>query len=452
MPALKSLFMLLVVPALLAAQVTMQTVRNMPANTWLAVPNSSFSSLDPCPSRNCSYSGVSGLAGFFHWSGGAYDTKRDRLVLWGGGHNDYRGNEIYVFDINTMIWQRLTDPTANPVNCGQTNGDGTPNSRHTWAGLAYIAHADRFFGSGGALNCDIGGCGADKTWTFNFDTKQWTDRLPAGTKPPTGCGNSCAYDSVSGKVFWADNNYPGNGAGLYSYNYNANQWTKHDSYSYYETGMAVDTKRGLLFIVGAGNVIVYAVGSNNFTRQTWSTTGATALVSAAKLGLEYDPVADKIVGWNGGAVYGLNPDTRVWTQYGSTGAPTAEATGTYGRWRYVPSVNAYIVANSKDDNVHFFKLTAGGGTAITSAPPSRPSWVSVFPNPARSFTRISFGVTAGVCKASIHDIRGRQVAAFPAIDGSSLVWRTDAIPAGVYLLTMEENAGKGETVRILIVK
>ena len=27
------------------------------------------------------------------WSGGAYDTKRDRLLVWGGGHFAYAGNE-----------------------------------------------------------------------------------------------------------------------------------------------------------------------------------------------------------------------------------------------------------------------------------------------------------------------------------------------------------------------
>src|SRR5689334_9252707 len=28
------------------------------------------------------------------WSGGAFDRKRDRLVVWGGGHMDYAGNEV----------------------------------------------------------------------------------------------------------------------------------------------------------------------------------------------------------------------------------------------------------------------------------------------------------------------------------------------------------------------
>ena len=36
------------------------------------------------------------------WSGGAYDTKRGQLYIWGGGHADYKGNEIYALDISTI--------------------------------------------------------------------------------------------------------------------------------------------------------------------------------------------------------------------------------------------------------------------------------------------------------------------------------------------------------------
>ncbi|MHC4730698.1 MAG: hypothetical protein ACYS6Z_08925, partial [Planctomycetota bacterium] len=43
-------------------------------------------------------------------SGGAYDTKRDRLVVWGGGGTSTR-NDLYAFDLNQAAWVRLTDPS-----------------------------------------------------------------------------------------------------------------------------------------------------------------------------------------------------------------------------------------------------------------------------------------------------------------------------------------------------
>ena len=31
------------------------------------------------------------------------DTTRGRLVIWGGGHADYKGNEIYAFDFAERV-------------------------------------------------------------------------------------------------------------------------------------------------------------------------------------------------------------------------------------------------------------------------------------------------------------------------------------------------------------
>ena len=35
--------------------------------------------------------------------------------------------------------------------------------------------------------------------------------------------------------------------------------------------------------------------------------------------------------------------------------------GTYGRWRYIPRVNAFILVNDVDENVYFYKHTGGCG-------------------------------------------------------------------------------------------
>lgn len=61
-------------------------------NTWCEIPNTHL--LDASP-KNLPV-GRSIIAA---WSGGAFDTKRDRLIVWGGGHGDYNGNEITGFDI-----------------------------------------------------------------------------------------------------------------------------------------------------------------------------------------------------------------------------------------------------------------------------------------------------------------------------------------------------------------
>jgi len=166
------------------------TIANLPANTWYEVPNSHMADVKP-----------SGWTANIiePWGGGVYDTNRDRLVLWGGGHADYYGNELYAFDVNTLSWERLTDPSPYVLDV-EVNADGTPNSRHTYGGLAYIAHADRFFGIGGSL-AGVGFADCHRTWTFNFDSKQWTDRNPA-TDPTVGFGCYAAYDPESKNIWW----------------------------------------------------------------------------------------------------------------------------------------------------------------------------------------------------------------------------------------------------------
>src|SRR4030095_5830911 len=62
------------------------------------------------------------------------------------------------------------------------------------------------------------------------------------------------------------------------------------------------------------------------------------------------------------------PDTKAWTAGSATGAPGEGSNGVYGRWRYVPSVNAFVVVTGIDDNVYFYKASSGGGT--TPPPPN----------------------------------------------------------------------------------
>ena len=81
---------------------------------------------------------------------GAFDTKRNQLVMWGGGLDDYFGNEIYALNLTTLSMTRLTEPATPYANYVETLADGTqPNSRHTYDGLAYMENVDRLFAFGG---------------------------------------------------------------------------------------------------------------------------------------------------------------------------------------------------------------------------------------------------------------------------------------------------------------
>ncbi|MDW3094092.1 MAG: hypothetical protein R8G33_00295 [Gammaproteobacteria bacterium] len=329
-------------------------VSTMPANSWLEVPNTQLADVGADAEKYADLQGYIGIDGVTAYSGGVFDNKRNRLVIWGGGHWDYMGNEVYAFDVDTLSWERLTDP-SDPNYCEETNSDGTPNSRHTYNGIAYIDHADRMFGSGGALACRAGGCGARKTWVFDFDLKQWTDMNPKIT-PETDCENLSAYDPESKKVWWFDLE------GLWSYDYDKNSWTKHNEDFISRRTAVVDTKRGLLIAIGEGEVVAYDIRNRNFTQKVWSTKGADELVEQWSPGVAYDPVTDRIVSWSGGdSIYTLNIDTKVWTEHQAKGGPNLDALNSvYGIWRYVSSLNAFIIMPGTLKNVYFYKLPESG--------------------------------------------------------------------------------------------
>lgn len=338
-------------------------IRNAPANTWIEIPKSPLLSVAPKPDqfpKTWSVCGPSSVV--MAWCGAAYDTKRGRLVIWGGGHADYHGNELYAFDVNKLAWERLTDPFPNPVNDQEVNADGTPNSRHTYGGLAYLAHVDRFFGLGGSL-AGKGFAQCDRTWTFDFDAKKWEDRQPTGQLPGGGFCLGCAYDPVSKRLFFGSEH-----RGLFVYDYEKNTWAKLDDQPVDAQGFAVDTKRKLLVGMGRGRITLYDIGKNNFKQQVIKVPGAEDVVNAGNAaGLDYDPVADRIVAWASWApdkVFALDLDTRTWEVKQADGGPKVSRSarnGVFGRWRYVASLNAFIAVSDAGANVFFYKNAAGAG-------------------------------------------------------------------------------------------
>ena len=105
-----------------------------------------------------------------------------------------------------------------------------------------------------------------------------------------------------------------------------------------------------------------------------TTTGDATLASANKPGFAWDPVSKRFVGWSGGtAVYALTPPTGDWRTEAwewarvdpdpanSVDPGAQNPNGTYSRWRYVPSLNAFIVVSGTTAPVYLYKLTPGVG-------------------------------------------------------------------------------------------
>jgi hypothetical protein len=154
---------------------------------------------------------------------------------------------------------------------------------------------------------------------------------------------------------------------LFSYDPVADTWTtRSTSFGMDDNKNAVvDPVRKKYFLhtnASGATLYWYDVSSptaTSLTIQSAQTTGCSGFIGNYQAGMEYDPIQDRIVGWSGGnTVYILNPDTFSCTTSSSSGGPTTvSAQGTWGRFRYSPSLNVFAVCNSVNENCYSLRLT-----------------------------------------------------------------------------------------------
>lgn len=358
---------------------------------WYEVPNSKLSSVDPCPANNCSYTSIEGQdAVIDDWNGGAFASgygTQGAYIVFGGGHRGYFGNEVYAFDVAQLKWTRITNPVENPV-CNYSEGElqnGSPCSAHTYDYVDYHPKTNSFVELGSTSNHEQGGGGSPRVHLLNLDTKQWRrGARRANFYDQTGA--SSAYDP-NRDIFWflgPFNNY------FASYDPNADAWKQYQQYYIEIDGVAAIDPTRDLYVVVEGRVkhqiFVFDLKQPGAPPVAIKTTGDLTVQNSAGNGFDWDPAAKAFIGWAGGtAVYKLTPPsgdwrTSAWTwtridaASGNTVSPGSEnKNNTYSRWRYVPSLNAWIVVNSTTSNVFFYK--------VSDAAPSTDASVSLTASP-----------------------------------------------------------------------
>ena len=95
------------------------------------------------------------------WSSFAWDSNRAALILYGGGHANYRGNDVYMWRASTQMWERASLPsemTQTPL--GYWNAidgpDKAPASAHTYDNTIFLPILDRLLVLGGAADSNGG--------------------------------------------------------------------------------------------------------------------------------------------------------------------------------------------------------------------------------------------------------------------------------------------------------
>jgi len=400
-----------------SAGVTVSASTGLPTGIgWTALPsNTILEASGACPPNN--FGGDPFQFGEFcgnvirSWSGAIADTTANRLLIWGGGHTNYYGNEIYSLNMgdNPVTLTRLKDPTvptnfANSSNCIDGIPPGSPNfapnSRSSYGGLAFIPGPYRMLILNGALAC-LSGDGSISTWSLSLNnlsnSTSWLNETATVTGPQPGLqggnayGDISEYDPNSGLVFIKDS------AALYTYNYAANSYTMITPPEGFVTDIylsgAIDPTRKLFVMVGncpggtcaPGNGVFVADISNpaGTVQQDWTAAtmgdancaefleGGATPIGANHPGIAFDSVANDFVGWpnQGDSVYILTPDTlnkrlTCQKQTFANGPPNSAHTtaganttnGTFGRFRYFPALDVFVVVNDWNIPAYVLRL------------------------------------------------------------------------------------------------
>lgn len=340
-------------------------IEGLQPGEWYQIPNSNMSSVTPDwtsmpePPENA---GSNIRAIMLAWSGGAYDTKRQRFIVFGGGHTDYAGNELYVFSMHSYKWQRLTDPstifedhTSNPMynvpcqtcapkHCDDHPGDPVvcgdisdpnvgmsptlnlyrglvksvidsrvyirPASRHTYSGILYIPEPiDRFFSAGGSMWRRMESDG--RPWFFDFENLQWDSETamsygwPACVTCPRISSPASVYDSVSGHI-WI---HKGGTAELWEFDPISYTWTQRSHFGggigpNYSSVFDSETRRMYLIggeKTGTGHVYYYNLSDtgSNITLHELPTYGHTEIQTIFAPGVCYHASSKQVVAWAG---------------------------------------------------------------------------------------------------------------------------------------------------------
>lgn len=376
---------------------------NQAPDTWSTVSSTKLVSVCPSPYVG----GNNGCKAVVEsWNGGVYLDDYQKMIVWGGGHGDYFGNEVYGFKLDSLKWEIVQEPSriASLTDMDPLL-DGKPVSRHTYDGLSYVAHSKKMFAYGGSRAGN--GYGTEVTWTFDLASKNWKNMQPTGTVPNTTCCNmSSDYDPVSKKVIYRDPNY------VFEYDPDLNKWTRALEWSHdWGPGKSVIVpNRRLFFTVGSGEFLVYDIAAKKNVTADWKTTGGDAVIKGYGPGMAYDSKTDQLVAYAGGGVYALDLKTKVWTRKSSVGAPSAQSLyGTYGRFRYIREFNIFILVNNADQDVYFYKMSTGEG--VTPVHPGTGSVEKglgelILDSGLRSI-RVPLEGAQGPARVSICDIQGR---------------------------------------------
>jgi hypothetical protein len=347
-----------------------------------SIPNTRFMDFIQTPQLPWPFGGGGVVASVLDAWGGLAQRKvsgTNRLIAWGGGHNNYAGNDMYELDIgiDAPTW-RLIKPYTLPqflVPNQRRQNDGNPVSIHSYWNLHYVNQLDELNVHGLSACWDSGNApaGGSCVERFTYSDKNW---LPVGVCPQIPFASSPAMGKckhpVTEHVWWIGSDPQVNGT-LFSYDPITRVTTNHGGVI--SMPGANGGGRGTCIDVGR-NLLVCSKREPdpnipNLPRAWFTVNLSTRIAQQLNLNgaqiphehystLMHDTIADRYI-WITPqmGVYSIHPTTHTVTQLNFTGdtPPLSEVTFN-ARTIFDESLRGFISVPRATENAFYFRLHA----------------------------------------------------------------------------------------------
>ena len=327
------------------------------------------------------------VRGFTAWVGMAFDEVNGRW--WnaaGGGHADYGGNEIYLFDFRTFGWHRVTNPAplTGPFMVDE-NDDGVADAcpspatgapaSHTYDGSLYVPSTDEILVVGTVPYCKNAMAYVEHGWVWSNATSSWRKLSTLGS---TGYMRTL-YDAVRDRVYMIG----GHGHGQFY------ELDPHDDYAIVRDGPYLGwTNWGVAEFDESTRYLYYSAAKIGLYRIHIDMDGKlgpkeliSRMTDEQTLPVGIHTPSGRIVTWAGDArVLRTDPDTGIVEDLTpSSGArPSAKSHKIYSKWVYIQAVDAFVGINNPRDGIWIYRLPE---SVALPSPTPRPSPA---PSPAPS--------------------------------------------------------------------
>jgi len=292
------------------------------------------------------------------WNSAAFDGRH--WYLFGGGHADYGGNELYRFDFTTLEWDRFTDPEildrpdfdANDRTARCPVPRKGPGSTHTYGGITFVPTTDSIWLWAANAYCyQSGATGATRgVWEFDIASRTWHYRGPYGVNGRA----KAAFDDKTGHIVV----FGKSGAKYFDpkSGNTVRSWGSATGSSNF--GMAiVDARRRIAYETGWSGVRQLQL-DQPVAKVRWLAKGWPKGLNYQS-GIALHDESGKLVFWKGDrAVWLLDPTVGTWSKLSNEiGAAPKRAKGRpFGKWIYISELKIFAGLDNPNQGVWLYRL------------------------------------------------------------------------------------------------